>query len=158
MEFKNIKLLILDVDGTLTDGKIYMSECGEVVKVFNVKDGYAIKNILPKHNILPVIITGRMSKILEKRCFELDIKHTYQGINDKLSKMEELCKEFNIKMEQIAYVGDDLNDLECMQKVGFAACPKDAAEQIKNIAHFVASKEGGNGAVREVIDKIIAEK
>lgn len=150
----NIKLIIFDVDGTLTDGKLYIGESGEALKAFNVKDGYAIVNILPLHNITPVIITGRASKILLARCKELSITHIYQGVKNKLEKLKEICKEFDCGFENVAYIGDDLNDLECMQVCGLKGCPADAMPEIKNICGFVSTRNGGEGAVREFIDYI----
>lgn len=150
----NIKLIIFDVDGTLTDGKLYIGESGEALKAFNVKDGYAIVNILPLLNITPVIITGRASKILLARCKELSITHIYQGVKNKLEKLKEICKEFDCAFENVAYIGDDLNDLECMQVCGLKGCPADAMPEVKNICDFVSTRNGGEGAVREFIDYI----
>lgn len=152
------KLFVMDVDGTLTDGKIYMSEEGEVFKAFNVKDGYAIKHILPKLGILPVIITGRKSEIVEKRAEELAIEYLYQGVNDKLSLLRQLIEKFGCSFEQVVYVGDDINDIPCMEGVGLAACTADAALEVKRTCHYVCTNNGGNGAVREVIDLIATEK
>ncbi len=151
-----IKLLVLDVDGTLTDGKVYMGENGEIMKAFDIKDGYGIRNILPKNNILAAIITGRKSKILENRCEELRIPIVFQGVDNKLEVLKQLLRERNIKIENVAYCGDDLNDLECMLYVnengGIAGCPEDAVDEIKNICRFVSRKKGGNGSVRDFID------
>ena len=149
---ENIKILVMDVDGTLTDGKIYMGNDGEVMKAFDIKDGYAIANMLPQMNITPVIITGRKSKILENRCRELKITELYQGIDDKISFLEKILQERNLNFEHVAYIGDDLNDLECMQMVNVAGCPADACDKIRNMADYVCTKNGGAGAVREFIE------
>jgi 3-deoxy-D-manno-octulosonate 8-phosphate phosphatase (KDO 8-P phosphatase) len=151
---KNIKLLVMDVDGTLTDGKIYCSGQGEPFKAFNVKDGYGIAYILPQLNIVPVIITGRKSDIVEYRAKELGINELYQGVNDKKSVLEGLLQKHNCTFENVAYIGDDLNDLTCMEKCGLTACPFDAVEEVKNVVSFVCKNVGGNGAVREFIDKM----
>jgi 3-deoxy-D-manno-octulosonate 8-phosphate phosphatase (KDO 8-P phosphatase) len=148
-----IKYLVMDVDGTLTDGKIYMGITGEACKAFNIKDGYGICHLLPTHNILPIIITGRSSSILEKRCLELGITELYQGISDKKELLVKLTKG---ELDEVAYIGDDLNDLECMIAVhkagGIVGCPKDAAKKVREISDFVSNLSGGDGAVREFIE------
>lgn len=152
MTNKNIRLLILDVDGTLTDGKVYMGTTGEFMKAFDIKDGYGIANILPGLGITPVIITGRKSDILVNRCKELKITQIYQGVSDKVSKLREVMELFSVTGNQVAYMGDDLNDLECMKICGLTACPADAVEKVKSIVDFVSDKNGGAGAVRDFID------
>lgn len=150
----NIKLLILDVDGTLTDGKIYISNSGEEIKAFNVKDGYAIKEILPQIGIVPVIITGRKSKIVEIRANELDIKEVYQGVKSKLQIYEELKSKYNITDKNIAYIGDDFNDLIILKRIKYSACPQDAVEKVKEVCNFIMDRRGGEGAVYEFIIKL----
>lgn len=155
---KIIKLLILDVDGTLTDGKIYMGANGEIMKAFNVKDGFGLHNILPTINdgITPVIITGRRSNILENRCTELGIAYLYQDVIDKLQKLKDLLYQFDLELFNVAYIGDDINDLACMQAVHYAggiiACPNDAVKEVKETADFISEKDGGSGAVRDFIE------
>ena len=149
---EKIKMLIMDVDGTLTDGKIYMGPQGEVMKAFHCKDGLGIAQLLPEMGIVPVIITGRSSKIVENRARELKISHLYQGISDKLTVLDQMAIEMKISRQQIAYIGDDLNDLSAMQVCGCTACPADAVEEIKQIANYVCQHSGGDGAVREFID------
>ena len=146
-----IKLLVMDVDGTLTDGKIYMGENGEVMKAFNVKDGYAIAHMLPEMGIIPVIITGRKSKIVENRAKELGITELYQGVGDKLTQLKIVAEKYNAAPEQIAYIGDDLNDLECIDYCGVTACPADAVEEVKRVVTYVCKHNGGDGAVRGFI-------
>jgi 3-deoxy-D-manno-octulosonate 8-phosphate phosphatase (KDO 8-P phosphatase) len=155
MKIPEIKMLIMDVDGTITDGKIYMGEHGEILKAFNIKDGYAIREILPKYNIIPVIITSRMSKIVENRALELCISHIYQGVIDKKILLKEIIEQENISMSNVAYIGDDINDLECMMSCGLRGCPADAVSEIKEIADFISKKNGGDGAVREFIEIIV---
>lgn len=152
-----IKILILDVDGTLTDGKIYIGPLGEVMKAFNVKDGLGITK-LSSSGIIPIIITGRDSEIVTNRAKELNITEVYQGIYDKASKLKSIIQQYHCSYDEIAYIGDDENDLECMELCGMKGCPADAEEKVKMIANFVCSKVGGDGAVREFIDYIIELK
>lgn len=157
---RKIKYLIMDVDGTLTDGKIYMGNDGEVMKAFDIKDGYGIHDILLPSGIIPCIITGRKSKILENRCYELSIKRLFQGVHDKKEKLKQIISENNIKPSEVAYIGDDINDLACMQYLkladGIIGCPADAVASVKAISDFVSLHNGGNGAVREFIDFIVS--
>lgn len=156
-----IKYFIMDVDGTLTDGKIYMDNNGEIFKAFDVKDGYAISSMLRANEITPIIITGRMSRIVERRAMELNISEVYQGVRDKAKQLKTILrkKEGNYTLCNVAYIGDDLNDMSVMlavkQSGGMVGCPADGAESIKKIANFISSKNGGNGAVREFIEQII---
>lgn len=158
MSKKEIEYLCMDVDGTLTDGKIYISQEGELFKTFNVKDGYAIKDILPQKRIIPIIITGRKSVILENRAKELNIKYIYQGVENKKEIFCKLINEKNIDISTVSFIGDDLNDLEIMMFIkengGFIGCPRDAAKEILEIADFISCKDGGNGAVREFVEHI----
>ena len=153
-----IKYLIMDVDGTLTDGTIYIGEHGEIMKGFNVKDGYGIANILPKLNVTPIILTGRNSAIIYNRCTELKIKEVHTGVKKKLEWLLAFVEKNNVHIENISYIGDDDNDLECMKFIhendGLTACPSDASENIRKTATFHCKKEGGKGAVREFIDHI----
>ena len=158
---KNIRMMIFDVDGTLTDGKIYMGNSGEVFKAFNIKDGCGIHDLLPKNQIVPVIITARTSDIVKNRCKELKISECWQGERDKLSKMRELAEKYGIApnandvYEEIAYVGDDIIDIKCMEHCGIVACPNDAVKEVKEISDFISAYNGGEGAVREFIEKVV---
>ncbi len=151
---QNIKLLFMDVDGTLTDGKIFMGENGEVMKAFDIKDGYAIAHMLPEMGIVPVIITGRTSKIVENRAKELGITEIYQGRRDKLDVMLEVMKKYNCTKENCAYIGDDVFDIPCMEQCNFAACPADAVQEVKSICQFVSEFKAGSGAVRDIIESL----
>lgn len=148
-----IKVLVMDVDGTLTDGKIHISNEREVFKSFNVKDGYGIANLY-KINVLPVIITGRKSKIVEYRAKELNINEVYQGVHNKVDKLKYICEKYKISLKEVAYIGDDINDLECMKICGISACPNDAAEEVLDSVDYICKKNGGEGAVREFINFI----
>lgn len=149
-----LKMLVMDVDGTLTDGTIYISGQGEVMKAFDVKDGYAIKHILPTLGIIPVIITGRKSDIVERRARELDINELYQGVSDKVTVLKKAAEKYSVKAEEIAYIGDDLNDLPAIAFCGYTACPQDAVAAVMKQVDYVCRRDGGRGAVREFIDTI----
>ena len=153
-----IKLIILDVDGTLTKGGILIGSNGEEFKEFNVKDGYMIANSRKKCGKIFAIITGRNSKIVSIRAKELGIEHLYQGIDDKTTVYEQLKSELGVSDEEIAYIGDDLNDFEVMKKAGFVGAPSDACAEIREIADFVSSKNGGEGAVREFLEYILKKE
>lgn len=154
---KDIKLIVLDVDGTLTDGKIYYDSAGNEMKAFNAKDGMAIAQA-GKNGIDIAIITGRNSNVVERRAKELGIKHIYQGIDSKVEALECILNKLDINLNQVMYIGDDINDIEIMKKVRYKACPKDAVEEIKNISNIISSKAGGDGAVREVIETVLKKQ
>ena len=149
-----IKCLVLDVDGTLTDGKIYMSANGELMKAFNIKDGYALAH-LRERGIEPIIITGRSSEIVKRRCEELGITELYQGIIDKALCLNAICVKKRITIDQCAFIGDDLNDIDCMQLCGHKAAPADAVKEIRENVDYVCEARGGEGAVREYCDYLI---
>ena len=149
-----IKLVLLDVDGTLTDGGIYRGNNGEELKRFNVKDGYAIVNA-QKLGIEFGIITGRKSELVEIRSNELKIKYLYQGISEKTVILEEIMQKTGLKKEEIAYMGDDLNDILIMKQSGLTGAPKDATDEVIQIVDFVSEKNGGSGAVREFVEYIL---
>lgn len=151
-----MKLLVMDVDGTLTDGRIYIGADGEVMKAFDVRDGYAIAHILPEYGIIPLIITGRESEIVKCRAKELKITELHQGVTDKLGKLKEVAGKYSITAEEIAYIGDDLNDLECIRYCGFSGCPADAADEVREAVDYVCRRDGGRGAVREFAEVLIA--
>lgn len=157
-----IKLLVLDVDGTLTDGKINMGESGELFKSFSILDGFGIKDMAIPHGIVPTIITGRHSKIVENRAKELGITNIFQGQCNKLKALKEIMEEKSIRTNQIAYIGDDLNDKEPMLFVkeggGITGAPANAVEKIKKIVNYNCKRKGGDGAVREFIEFILDKK
>ncbi len=153
-----IKYLVMDVDGTLTDGKIYMSPSGEAMKAFNIKDGCGIHDLLIPAGILPVIITGRKSEIVLNRCREIGITEIHQGVSDKVTKLKQVCHDISC----VAYIGDDINDLDCMKVVkdagGVVGCPFDAVNKVKFVADFISSYNGGDGAVRDYIEWLIEKR
>lgn len=150
-----ITYLVMDVDGTLTDGKIYMGSGGEIMKAFNIKDGCGIHDIAIPAGIIPVIITGRKSDIVLKRCREIGILNIHQGILNKLDELKSITND----LKTVAYIGDDINDIACMESVkkagGIVGCPKDAVQKVKQIADFVANYNGGDGAVRDFIEWLV---
>lgn len=165
---KDIKFLVMDVDGTLTDGYIYIGDQGEVFKKFNVKDGCGIKDIIPEYGIIPIIITARNSEIMKIRCYELGINELYQGIKNKRDCLNKIITSWSDKdnvaysFQNVAYIGDDILDLQCMIPIkeagGLVGCPSDAVKKVLAIADFISVKEGGCGAVRDFIEWIIDEK
>ena len=149
----------MDVDGTLTDGKIYMGIEGEIFKAFDIKDGCGIHNILIPSGIVPVILTGRTSPILENRCRELGISEVYQGVEVKIETLDRILTKNKCGYHNVAYIGDDINDLSCIELIknagGMIGCSVDAAKQVREMADFISSRAGGNGAVREFIEWIL---
>lgn len=151
---QKIKMIVMDVDGTLTDGKIYIGNNGEVLKAFSVKDGLRIKQ-LSNYGIIPVIITGRKTDIVNIRAKELGISEIYQGIEDKVSILKNVVKKYYLCKDNIAYIGDDENDLPCFEYCGHTACTQDASYLVKEKANYICEKNGGEGAVREYLDFIL---
>lgn len=155
-----IRYLVMDVDGSLTDGKIYMGNNGECHKAFSVKDGYVINYILKPMDIEPIIITARDSKIVENRCKELGIQKVYQGKVDKLATLQSIVGEENLG--QCAYFGDDILDLKCMkpikEKGGCIGCPVDSVKEVKAVADYIADNKAGEGALREFVEWLVEPK
>ncbi|NPA55296.1 MAG: HAD-IIIA family hydrolase [Epsilonproteobacteria bacterium] len=149
-----IELIVLDVDGTMTDGKIYYSNELEEFKAFNVKDGLMIKswNMMGKKT---AIITGKSSKIVQKRAQELDIQIVRQGIKDKKQELDGILEELGFGYNQVAFIGDDMNDYTLLQRVSLSFCPFDANERIQDIVKYRLHKKGGEGCVAEMIEMII---
>lgn len=151
---RQIRLLIVDVDGVLTDGSIYIDNQGQEYKAFNVRDGHGLK-LLPRAGIAPAIITGRSSHVVAYRARELGIEHVYQGFLDKRLAYDELRMLTGLEDGQIAYMGDDVVDLPIMARVGLAAAPRDAHPAVAAHAHFIASHAGGRGAVRDCCELLL---
>ena len=153
----SIELIVLDVDGTMTDSRITYSENGDEIKSFNVKDGLAIVS-WRKLGKKVAIITGRSSNIVARRAKELRIEHFYQGIHNKKEVLEELLEKLNLTMENVAAIGDDLNDLQMLKAAKISFVPRDASTYVDRIATVVLSSRGGDGAVREMIEHLIVKE
>ncbi|MEN8152758.1 MAG: HAD hydrolase family protein [Acidobacteriota bacterium] len=151
---KNVKLIIMDVDGTLSDGRFFVLPEGEVMKSFDVKDGTGIFFAMLA-GLKTAIITGKASKAVKKRAEELQIDDYYEGIFNKTIPFNELLEKYELNKDEVAYIGDDIGDAEVMGMVGFSAAVGDAHPLIKRISHYIAKRYGGRGAVREVIDFIL---
>ncbi|MEN9456937.1 MAG: 3-deoxy-manno-octulosonate-8-phosphatase KdsC [Neisseriaceae bacterium] len=151
---KVLKLLVLDVDGVLTDGKLYLSDSGEEIKAFNTLDGHGLK-MLKASGVDVAIITGRKSRLVEMRAGNLGIAHLYQGVEDKLSAFRELIGKLGLQPQQVAFMGDDLVDLPAMRRAGLALTVPAAPALVKQHAHYVSERSGGDGAVREVCELIM---
>ena len=154
---KKIKLFVMDVDGVLTDGCMYYSDKGELLKKFNTKDGMGIE-LLQKEGIIPIIITKEASIIVVRRAEKLKIAHVYVNITDKLEFMNQLIEKLKISFENIAYIGDDINDIPVLEKAGLSFAPKDAVDEVKQKATYVLSSRGGHGAVRDAIDFLLFQR
>ena len=152
---QKIKLLALDVDGVLTDGTIYISPAGEVFKGFNAKDGMGISCAL-RNNLQSAVITGRQSPIVERRCEELGIKLFMQGVKDKRLALQKMAQELGLTREEIAYMGDDLNDIPAFKASGLNFVPADGSIEVLAVADIITKAKGGRGAVREAITMILA--
>lgn len=151
---QKIKLIAFDVDGVLTDGSITYSDNGVEIKTFNAKDGQGM-SMLADSGYITAIITARTSQIVEKRAKDLKVSHIYQGAKNKLVALTELMEMYNLDFEEVAYVGDDFPDMCILSRVGLACCPFDAVDEVRSVSHFVISKNGGQGAVREVANLIL---
>ena len=152
-----VQLLLLDVDGVLTDGSITYLSGGVEAKSFNTQDGLGMK-LLQDGGVAVGLITARSSEAVERRARDLKLSHVYQGIGDKLTALEQICKETRLRPLQMAYMGDDWIDLPLINRVGFAAAPANAVPEVKQRVHYTAERPGGRGAVREVCDLILEAK
>ena len=152
-----IALLLLDVDGVLTDGKLHYSDEGIESKTFNTKDGLGIR-LVQKAEVQTGIITARQSRLVARRAEELGMDHIRQGAGNKLDEFKSILDETGLKPFQVCYMGDDLIDLSLLTRVGLAACPGDAVDSVKEVCHFISRHPGGSGAVREVCDLVVEAK
>ncbi len=155
---KAIKILFTDVDGVLTDNGVYYSAEGEELKRFSFRDGMGVERLRKLANIETGIITRENSKPVAKRAEKLKIKHLHMGVQEKSEKLHEILIELGIKSNEVAYIGDDVNDLEIMKQSGLTACPSDAMFMIKEIANYQCAERGGFGAFREFAEFIIKNK
>jgi 3-deoxy-D-manno-octulosonate 8-phosphate phosphatase (KDO 8-P phosphatase) len=151
---KDLKLMIFDVDGVMTDGMLYYSERGEELKAFDIQDGHGIK-MLKQYGVEVALITARSTRAVELRAANLGIAHLYQGVEDKRGAYAALLAQLGLAAEQSGYMGDDLLDLPLLTRCGFAATVPAAPEALKSRAHYVTRSGGGHGAVREVCELIL---
>lgn len=150
------KLILLDVDGTLSDGGMYYTENGDQMKKFNVKDGFIIYRLVRRQNVqFGLISSGSAGNIMKKRADTLGIQHLYFGTRPKVDVIEEWLAELSLGWEDLAYVGDDLNDLEVIKKVGISACPADATRRVQEQADVILRRDGGSGCVREFLEEVL---
>lgn len=154
---KNVKLIVMDVDGTMTDGGVYFDSNGVESKRFDVHDGAGIL-LAQQVGIEFMILTGRNSVCVERRASELKIKYVYQGVSDKLGFLEGFIQENELSFDQVAYIGDDLNDYRLMQAVGVKVCPSNAVKEIMDICDIQLSKKGGSGAIREFVEILLKDR
>jgi 3-deoxy-D-manno-octulosonate 8-phosphate phosphatase (KDO 8-P phosphatase) len=152
-----IRLLVLDVDGVLTDGRLYFGPEGEALKLFHVRDGLGIQQVR-QAGIEVAVISGRKSKMTAVRCRELGVEHVHQGAKDKVAVLEKLCARLKIETSECACVGDDLPDVPVMRKVALAFAVADAHSDARHAAHLLTKLPGGHGAVREVCDYLLAHR
>lgn len=152
---RGIRVFATDVDGVLTDAGMYYSESGDEWKKFHTRDGMGIK-LLQKAGLITAIITQESTKIVMRRAQKLTIPEVHQGAFDKLTVLKDLIARHGLTMEQVAYIGDDVNDLQALAAVGFSACPADGVPQVQKTVRYICKKNGGEGAVREIADLILA--
>lgn len=153
-KLKKIKILLTDVDCVLTDGGMYYTENGDIMKKFHTRDGMGV-TLLRKKNIPTIIVTKEKTKFVKKWAKKMNIWKLYDGIQNKETILEEIKINFNIKNDEIAYIGDDVNDVKLLQLVGFSATPSDGIKEVRQICDYVCELKGGNGAFREIADLIL---
>jgi len=154
---KNVKLVISDVDGVLTDGGMYYSDKGEIFKKFNTRDGMGVELLL-KNNIKTILITKENSSIAKKRGEKIKVANTYINVKNKEEHLDSICKKFDLKFNQVAYIGDDLNDYKIISMVGFSVTPANGVDQIKDIVDYISKYNGGEGVLREIAEMILFAK
>ena len=152
---RRIKVVITDVDGVLTDGVMYFSEKGELLKKFNTRDGMAIE-LLHKFSIKSIFLTGENSKIVKARASKVRVDEFYVNIKRKEVMLSKISKKFNVKRDNVAYIGDDINDIKIMKLVGFSGCTSDSTKEAKSVSDFICKTKGGQGALREFVDLILS--
>lgn len=153
-KIRSIRLLILDVDGVLTDGRIIMDDTGREIKNFDVRDGHGLK-VLMRFGIAVVLLTGRRSSVVEHRARDLGIDEVHQGIFDKAGMLDEILQKRNLQSSHCAFIGDDIVDIPILKKVGLSVAVADATEDVKRVVDYTTTKQGGRGAVRELCEMIL---
>ena len=154
---RKVRLMVFDVDGILTDGRLWYSEHGEALKAFHVLDGYGLR-LLDENGIRVALITGREGAIVARRAAELGIAEVHQGVRNKIEVLQDMAQRLGLDFSDIGYMGDDIIDITAMQRVGFAATVPEAPSYIAHISHWISTKSGGMGAVRECCDLILASQ
>ena len=154
---KKIKVLLTDVDGVLTDGGMYYSSKGDVMKKFHARDGMAV-SLLKKNDIPTVLVTKEKTMIVKQWAKKMNVKKLHDGIINKEQILERICDEFEVKAEEIAFIGDDVNDIKLLKKVGLAAMPNDGIKQLRIICDYRCKSRGGEGVLREIADLILVKK
>ena len=154
MKSKNIKILLTDVDGVLTDGGMYYTSTGDAMKKFHTRDGMGV-NLLRKSGIPTIIVTKEKTKMVRSWAKKMNVSHIYDGILQKEKILKEICKKYSVTSSQIAYIGADINDIELLKKVGFSVTPNDGILDAQNIVDYICKKKGGDGVLREVADIIL---
>lgn len=157
-KISKIKLLIIDVDGVMTDGGMYFTENGDQIKKYNTKDGMAIQYLTKNNFQVGLISSGYTHHMVQERAKMLGIQHCYVGRDKKIDILNNYCNELNIKLENVAIIGDDINDLDVIKNVGFSASPSDAMDIVKSNVDVILSKKGGEGCVREFIDSYLLDQ
>ena len=154
---EKIKLVAFDVDGVLTDGSLTFLEDGREIKTYNAKDGLGVV-MLSKAGLITSIITARNNNVVKLRAEQIDIKELYMGQKNKVVALNELAKKYNLELNEIAYMGDDIPDICVLREVGLKCCPADAVKQVRDVCNYISSYGGGRGAVRELCDFILKAK
>ena len=152
-----IKIVLTDVDGVLTDGGMYYSKEGDLMKKFFVRDGMGV-TLLLKNNISTIIVTKEQNSLIKRWATKMKIKKLYDGVQDKDLILEKICKNYKVDPNQIAFIGDDINDVGLLKKVGLSAVPQDGISEAKKVSHYICKNKGGHGAFREFADLIISKQ
>ena len=156
-KFKKIKLVLTDVDGVLTDGGMYYTTQGDIMKKFHTRDGMGV-TLLRKHNIPTILITKEKTKMVKQWAAKMKVEKLYDGIIKKNMILDKVCKTFNLKSDEIAYIGDDVNDVPLLKAVCLAVTPNDGTKEAKSVSHYICKLKGGEGAFREFADLIISTR
>ncbi len=152
--FKDISAFVFDIDGVLTDGDLLVMDNGLMLRKMHVKDGYALQ-LAVKKGYMIIVISGGNSPQVQERLLKLGIENVYMKVENKIEKLKSLSSQFNLQKEEMLYMGDDIPDLEVMQYCGLACCPADAVSEVKTISKYISPLKGGEGCVRDVIEKVL---
>lgn len=155
---KAIRLVVLDVDGTMTDGRLYYGKDGEALKAFDVRDGHGLRLLTMHGGVKLAVLTGRRADLVQQRCQELSIDHVVGGSRAKGQAIEKIAADLGVPLRETAYMGDDVNDLPALRKVGFPCAPRDAAPEVLEEVLWVSSRKAGRGAVRELCEVLLDAK